>query len=462
VSAESRSPAPSRRPAARRRLAAVALLLALAGAGLWYWGHHPPAARPEPPLPAGIADAEVKAVLESGRAKVLADPDSARAWGEYGLLLLAHLFADEADACFARASELDTSDPRWPYARSLIALKRDPQNAPGLLRKTVDTHGDAEYVAAARLTLAETLLERGSLDEAEALFLESLGPDPGQPRALLGLGLVAAARGDDAAATKFLTAARSSPFARRQAAARLAALARARGDAKAAAGLEQEAANLPQDPPWPDPILDGVLDLQVGHRGRERRIARLEQEGRFAEAIAEYQAQLAIGRTAKALTGAAVNLARLREYDEALKLLREAVAGEPADPLARYTLTLVLFTKTEKEWYADPESPAVHAALREVIEEAKRTIELKPDQAEAYLFWGLSLRFLGEPAKALDPLRKGLGVQPDHFALLLALGQVLAATGDSAGAERALENARKIRPDDPRPAQELEKLKGKK
>jgi Flp pilus assembly protein TadD len=95
------------------------------------------------------------------------------------------------------------------------------------------------------------------------------------------------------------------------------------------------------------------------------------------------------------------------------------------------------------------------------VAEARRATELKPDHAVAYMFWGLALKNLGEPAAAIPPLRTGLGIRPEQFDLHLGLGQCLAATGDPAGAEASLKTAQQLKPDDPRPAQELARLRGR-
>ena len=447
----------------RRRLQALIAVLVLAGVGtgLWLWlrGEKPP----EPPLPPGIIDPEVKAVVEKSRGVVLADPTSADAWGRYGLVLLGNLIDREADVCFAQAAKLNPSDPRWPYARALIALKRRPDEVEALLRQTIAAaQRDAEYRAVARLTLGETLLERREVDAAAELFRAELGTGGvGEARAVFGLGLVAVSRGDDAEAERMFAKVQRVAYCRKQVAVHLATLARSRGDADAAKRHEQLVRELNADPPWPDPILDHVLELQAGTRGRDRRIDRLEQAGKFREALREYEVQLASERTPKALTGAAVNLARLQEYDEALTLLREAVKLDPDHVQAHYTLALVLFTRAEKQWHANPGMASTKAELQEVIVEARKTTELKPDYYEAYLFWGLALKFLDRPKEAIEPLRKGLVARPDDFMLNLSLGQVLAATGDTAGARTHLETAKELRPEDPRPTQELDKLKGK-
>ncbi len=447
-------------PPARRTCKFLFLVagLAVVGVGIWYATRTRDEA-PDPPYPPDITDPDVKRVVEAARGKVLADPKSADAWGRYGLVLLANLFDQESRVSLEQAARLDPGNGDWPYALALIALKRQPEVAPDLLRQAARAErATAEIRAVANLTLAETLLERGDPDAAAEILAREAAHDPNHPRILFGLGMVAVARGDDATAQKYLTAVSKYAQCAKQANAQLARMARARGDVAAAVEHERRANETAADPPWPDPILDNILDLQAGKRGLERRIARLEQDGRFAEAAQLYLDRLNEARTPEFLTGAGVNLARLKDFDQALRLLREAVELGPNDSQANYTLGLVLYTQAEIEVSYRPDSPRARESFRETVRYCRKAAELKPDFANAYLFWGLALKQLGEVASAVEPLRKGLVADPNHFELNLTLGQVLAATGNRAEARTYLGNALRIKGSDPRPAEELARL----
>jgi Flp pilus assembly protein TadD len=273
--------------------------------------------------------------------------------------------------------------------------------------------------------------------------------------------MVALARGDRQAAEGLFTRASSSPYAHKTATAQLATLARARGDTAAAARYEKEAAGLSDDPPWPDPLLDRVVRLQVGKRGRSRQVALLERERRFAEAAQVYLDQLEEERTADACVGAGLNLARLRDYDRALPLLREGVQLAPDSARAHNTLAVALFSQAEREWQHAPGSPRLLASFREAVQMARRATELRPDLADAYLNWGLALKYLGKPAEAVAPLRQGVACRPTDFELQLALGQVLVEIENYREAKTHLENARQLDGTDPRPGQALARLRRK-
>jgi tetratricopeptide (TPR) repeat protein len=415
-------------------------------------------------MPPALEEEEIRQALEQSRQKVLEAPRSADAWGNFGMILLANLFDREADVCFTEAARLAPADARWPYARGLISLQRDPERALTFLRQAAALAVESwpEHHSDLCLQLAEALLERQETAESERLFRAEWQRRPGNPRAAFGLGMIALARGDQQAAADFLTTARTSPYAKKSATAQLAALARARGDQASADAYAQECAALPNDQAWPDPLLDELIRLQVGHRRRERQVVELEQQNQYAEAAEAWLQQLDEKPTARAYVGAGINLARLGDYARGLPLLREGVRRDPDSARAQYNLALALFSRAEKEWQQSPGSEHAKEGFREAIPYARRATELKPDHAMAYLFWGLSLKHLGDSEAAVAPLRRGVACRPEMFELQLALGEVLLESGQRREAETHLENARRLDPKDSRLIQALERLRGKK
>lgn len=450
----------------RRRLAVLAIVVLATAAAVGWWRLRPGL---DPPIPEGIVDDEVAAAIQSARQNVMNQPRSAKAWGDLGKTLLAHLFADEADVCFAEAARLAPDEPLWPYSRGVIALKQKPESAVALLEQAYAIGGpDSADRSAMTLQLAEALFDRGKLDEAEALFraehersrlfrVDSEERAAALARAAFGRGLVAKARRDFAAASKFMLEAQVSQYARKKATSQLAAIARQNGDVDAALAHERQAATLPEDPPWPDPILDEVVHMQVGRRGLERQAGRLEKQGHFREAADLYLKQLAVNPTTEYRIAAAINLARLRDYDEALRLLREAVQSDPDAAYPRYALGHVLFARAERESQERPGAKEVREWFQEAADQSRLAAERRPDDARAHLFWGLSLKYLDKNAEAVAPLQKGLASAPADFELHLALGEVLSRLDRPKEAEIHLKNAQRLKPSDPRPAKILEK-----
>ena len=136
-------------------------------------------------------------------------------------------------------------------------------------------------------------------------------------------------------------------------------------------------------------------------------------------------------------------------------LLRSGIAGP-------YGLALGRFRWAEIVWQQAPNRPDLLDAFREAAEHAQKAAEIRPDFGQAYLFWGLSLKYLGKTAEAAGPLKKGVAARPENMQLQRALGEVLMDLGQMKEAEARLENARRLDPNDQGVIQDLEKLHQKK
>ena len=455
---EKPAPVPNR---GRQRWLLLGTVLLAAGASIWwFWPSTPPAI---PPIVADVQDADVLRALDTARQKVQNDPSSAAAWGELGMTLLAHQYEAEADRCFAEAARLDAGDASWPYYRGLYAMRYDPDKAVGFLRQAMAGRCASEHKSALRLRLAEELLEREELVEAEKLFRQDWQGQSRDPRAAFGLGLIALARGEEKLAEEMFIAARVSPTARKPATAHLAVLARKRGDEVAAAGFEQEAVAISSKiRGWPDPFVDQALRLQVGLQKRLSDLAQIEERRGFAEAAQSYLREIEQRPTPYAYLHAGLNLARMEQFDRALPLLREAVRRDPDNCESHMGLAQALYTQAEKMRKTSPDSADAKKSFREAADAARLATERKPNYAAAYLLWGSALMQLGEPDAAVGPLKKGVACRPELFHLQLALGEAFSQTNAFLEAETHLENARKLAPNDPRADLALARLPKKK
>ena len=161
----------------------------LVGWRVW-WRSAPPAI---PAINLQGVDPKIASAIEAARHKVEGAPGSAATWGELGLLLRAHDYGAEANECFAQAEKLDPKDPRWPYQRGVVLLISDPATGLACLRRASDLGG---RVSSPTLVLAETLIGRGELNEAEERLRRVLQADGNNPRAHYALGRIAYMRGD--------------------------------------------------------------------------------------------------------------------------------------------------------------------------------------------------------------------------------------------------------------------------
>jgi cytochrome c-type biogenesis protein CcmH/NrfG len=400
------NPDPSRQPAARpggrslgRRwlLAALALALVLAGSGLlWYVHWRKPPPRP-PEVEGAGTDPEVAAFLREARAAVLRQPNSAEAWGFLARGFHAHNFFPQALACYAEAERLDPANADWPYLRAeILAAGPEPAAALPALRRAVEC---APVEPLPRLRLGEELLEQGDADGASGQFRAVLAADAAEPRARLRLAQLAAWRQEWSECLRHLDAARATPPARKQACALRARADEALGDAAAAREQRRLLAAAPEDPPWPDAIVERSLSLSVGLPARINLATQLLDDHRAPEAV---------------------------------RLLEDTVRDYPDSAVAWDTLGRSLgglgrFAEAER------------ALLR--------STELAPDSGEVWFFLGRARLEQGKFDGALTAFRTAARLKPTDTRTHCKIGECLAATGDRPGAAAAYREALRYQPD---------------
>jgi tetratricopeptide (TPR) repeat protein len=458
-------PASPPAPGRRRKVwlgAAFGVLLA-GGAAAWYFTRPGSNRAPTPPeVQVEGLDPSVAEAIGKARRRVLDEPGSAAAWGDLGKLLVAHTFPTEADACFAVAEQLDPQDGRWSYYRGYLAAGRDPDGgAEHFRRAAAGRHPNPAYATVARLRLAEALLARREFAEAEKLFAAEAGKDASGTRALYGLGLVALARDDSEAATRFLAAAADTPYARRKASAQLAPLARQKGDAAAAARYEQEATRPPPDRGWPDPFLSDVNTLRIGQQAELREVNELVRQGRLPEAARRLAALTRDYPNEWSYHASGEVFIRMGDYPQAQESLRACLALDPGNPQAHHLLAVALFLEGETH-RAQGSPDRARELFRQAAEHARQATERKPDFASAFTFRGRALAYLGEHGEAIASLRKAVECRPEVADGHLYLGETLAAAGRIDEARAELKTAEQLAgPNDPRPKAALAKLEGK-
>jgi tetratricopeptide (TPR) repeat protein len=419
-------------------VAGAAIIVAVAAA--MGWGRPRPKQPPDVEL-SGLDD-EVAAAIRTARAAVVAQPNSADAWGRLGRLLLAHDMHVECMPCFEEAERLDPADASWPYHQGCILMLARPDEAIAPLRRAAERAGNE---VAPRLRLAEILLALDRPDEAEPLFRELLRDYPDNPRVHLGLGLIAYRRDELRESLPDLRAAANSPYSRREARAALAAAYERLGNAEAAAEERRVLADLPADPPWPDSFAKQVESLQTGLSPRVDQAGRLLNSGRVPEAIALLRDVL-------------------RDYpesDQAHGALATAYLYQRNLPAAEAELVKVV--------RLDPQKIEGHLQLGEVRAARKdeagaeacyrKVIELKPDHAQAHYNLGQCRLRQHDPAGAADAFRAALRYRPDLTDAHVALAELLLEQGHPAEARDHLEDALRLAPKHEKANQLMQKAK---
>jgi tetratricopeptide (TPR) repeat protein len=335
--------------------------------------------------------------LEAARSGAeLSRTDVVQAFGLLGQLFHVYEFYAAAAACYRNADRLEPGNYRWLHLLADVESRRGNVAQARAYHEAalVSRPGDLPTL----VELGEICLELDSLDEAERRLKEALRVDPSSAAARAGLGRVALARQDYAGAVSQLEAALVAvPGANR--------LEYSLGMAYRGLGnLEEARRHLSRSGSVglrvPDPLVDGLSDLVRGERARILRGRLAFANGRYAEAVKEFEA---------AVSAAPDSVTALVDLGAAL-----GKAGNPGG----------------------------------AIERLGRAIELAPDNITAHLDIGQLLAANGRNEEALPHLRKAADALPSDGQVQRALAEVLAATGHNEEALRSFALAARLDPQD--------------
>ncbi len=402
---------------------------------------------PEPDLT--DMEPQVKKRFRETMTAVEAKPQSAEAWGRFGMVAHAHELWVEALAAYLQAEKLDPTDERWPYYHGdvLSVVGTDPEASAQAFRRSMALYPDyapahmrlgrvllaagQEAAAAteleralelkpdlqpARVTLAQIRLSEGKLDLAREMLEEILESEPRHAQALSALGQVYMRQGR-------------------------------RDEARVIAERARHAAiyNLFSDPLFSPVVAEGVSSILIWDRakafldnGNDEQAARgLLQVVTLKPENADAHQQLAVAY------GNLGDLSRSRHH------LERAVALVPDRVDALIQLVMV---QLEQQ---DPAPATGHL---------RRILELVPDDPDARWLlgrarllsgdlrgalasfeqaaaaggevpvwarseWGSALAQSGRPVAALEQLRAALAADPDNAQALFYTGLVHEGTG---------------------------------
>ena len=345
----------------------------------------------EEPLPGdGVeaTDPQVARLYERAREGVRAEPSSAEAWGDLGLVLAAHGHASDATTCLARAAVLAPADWRWPCFRAAVESDIDLARAVETIAEAIRRDPRQEWP---RLFRARWLEQLGRAAEAEPIYRGLIADMPGHALAAVGLArvLVATDRIDEAAAA--IAPALDHPSTRRAARELVARIEGRRGDLDAAESVAAAARELPPDAPWAG---DPLSPLLAERRGGKHDI--------MARALESYEAG---------------------DEPAARELTAKLVADHPE---------IVLLLQGRRQLAAG-NAVAAEQAFR-------KAIALDPAWVELAYRLGTALAAQGRLPEAATVFREVLAKEPSYPAAWNELAKCLDAT-DPAAAREARANA---------------------
>ncbi len=431
--------------AVRRWSYVSAGVVLVAFAALAWYGARRALAPVPPPLPDDVRDQAVIEALREARQAVLNDPYSGQAWGRLAEGFMAHGYVRQAMPCLEQADRRDTAEPAWPYFIALQRLDSDRADAVRYLRRAVErSAADPAARVTPALLLAEVLIENGEPAEARELCRDVLNDRPGDPHALLLLGLAAAASDEPAEALRLLSRAAAHPAARRTAYTQMAALHGRLGDEETARDFARRATQLPAGPSWPDPYLGRLRKVARGVLAQRNEADRYKTQHRPEDRIRTLEDLTAHTTDARAPTDLAMALNEQGDYAGAVRALQEAIRREPEQAQARMLLTITLFEYAEHLRGHPATAAQAPARYAEAAEAARAALRADPGRAPAHYFLGKALRCIDQSPAAIVALRQAVHLRPNEIAFRLELAEALAADHQVTAAIDELEQARSL------------------
>jgi len=355
----------------------------------------------------------------------LADEDNAAAVAALARVLQAWQQFDPAHQAYLRAQWLAPRTFEWQYLDGVV-LQRLTRHREAAEHFKAAASLSPRYLPA-RVKLAESLLEAGDLEASEPLFRDLTKEPRAEPAAELGLGRIAAARGQHTDAIQHLERATTLYPQFGEAYYLLARSYRVVGrmdDAQRA--LTRQAEYRARWPGIDDPVLAGVLELREDATALLQRGIRAADADDVAGAIAAHEA--ALERDPKlvqahanliSLYGRAGNRAKAEEH------YRAVIAGGVDLDQAHYDYAVLLGMQNDWEGAADAYRKAIavnpnHVKARnnlgqilerqqkwqEAANEYRRAVEVQPTFRVARFNLGRMLMTLGRPQEAITEFER--------------------------------------------------------
>lgn len=371
-------------------------------------------ALPSSPLPVAGFLPYVRDQVQKAYDRALANPSSAEACGELGMVLHAYKQYEVASAWYQRARLLEPESIRWAYYLALT------QQATGRIDEAVVNLKDVLYrtdYTPARIALADLLLVSHNFDESRRLYEAVLEREPFSAAPHYGLAQVLSTQGKIAAAVEhYEKAVRYMPDFGAAHYALVVAYRSLGATGKVERHLLLYQRNPGGEPVPSDPLLAAVSRLNIGPSIFMRRADRLIGAGRLAEAANELEHILSLEPGYEpAHTGLIALYAKLGQWTKAEYHYREAIVLAPGSIGSHVNFGLLLL---EQERFA------------EAAQALQRALEINPRDARAHTLLGRALDRQGATKEAVRHYRLAVEYDPSYREAHYLLGMRLLADGN--------------------------------
>ncbi len=379
---------------------------------------------PTPPEIALSSELEpiVVSDITTARNAVLKDTRSAAAWGEYGEVLRAYTFDEQANVCFRVASSLATDDGRWPYLLADNLNKSDPTAAIEWFALAAKRTVPENARDSVKLRYVETLL---ALDRAQDARTELGDGEQKTDRAKIALAKASIALGDKTLAAVILSDMSNQTTASRQVLLLQVEIYRDTRPSFAADAAKR--ANKAPDALWPDPLVDGISRRDHSRAGLLDLAAELLGNGKPKEAEKILRPMAAsTSPDAKPYVGLAEAYMALGDFPSAVRELDAGLKIEPKSLLVNFQRGKLHFALAEELIQRNKPNEAKAECLK-AIERLDVALASNPDFGKALLLKGTALaEFLDKPAEGIAILRRFVLLRPEVSEGHYLLGRSLA------------------------------------
>jgi tetratricopeptide (TPR) repeat protein len=423
-------------------------------------------AKSVPPIPAITVDgldADVRTAILKARDEAVAQPKSAQASGNLGMVLEAHTLYQPAALAYQRAVALDPKDFAWRYYLALC-LEKNGQLDQALASVSEGLRIRPDY-APAILERADLLLKLGRFPESAAALEPFLRKNPDSPQALYMLGRVKFAQQDFAGADDLYRRATtvwpsfgSAWFGLGETSKRLGRHAETEKDYQLAETHKN------QFPPAGDELYKNMTKLATGIENRLAEAKKLMNNREFDRSSQIYKEVL---KQYPDNLDCLVNLLYIAQYPnqatpeevEDLYLRARAMSPQLAEVHMYHGTALAAEGKydaavaeLDKAIQLKPKNAEIHAWLADVrerqhrladaIEQYRIAIQQQPDFRVARLELAKDLLFAGRSREAIPVLLPALQVEDQNTPIaMMFLVQAYVNIGDRATARKYLEQA---------------------
>ena len=428
-----------------------------------------------PEIQTNHMEAAVAQLIDTTRARLEKNLNSAEAWGRLGMVSHAHGLLQPAIVCYQQAAKQDSTDYRWPYLAATALRNSNRTDAIAYYAEALKLKSNDHVLA---VTYADTLIRNGRYKDAQVLYKAALPINEAQSFALIGLARIAYIDNDLVAAQTHLQNARQIDPNDREIYTLLAQVHMGLGNEEAAKESEWLARTYPHAKVLDAPIIEamhsfaetadafvarGKRKTELGdYRGAESAfrqvLARrpglafdygnlanvLARQGLYAEALDYFERGLKINpNDVEMLSNQSLALMANGQLDHAGKKLLKAIELDPNYGHAHFNLGVLRYRQRN---------------YGEAVEHFRDALSTNPALTQAYLNLGTTYAAMGKFQAAIDVWKQLERIQPNNASLVFNIGLGWLRLGQDAKASSALRKAFDLEPNNKQIATTLIKL----